>query len=110
MLLLRELADLQMMWTATFNSDGCIRLHRVGSEEVFTPLTAVYYHLTGKWIDGRSFWVEEMSLDEEVGFPWYEIIPISYAVISNEKYPCLRYEMLIALGLLKPQLELALAA
>jgi hypothetical protein len=59
-----------------------------GSEWVFSPLTAVYYHLTDKVLHRGSFWMEELT--KEFGFPWWEVIDISYAINSSDRSNALR--------------------
>jgi hypothetical protein len=87
-------------WTASLN-DSCIHLKLEGSEMIFTPLTAVHFLLTGQILHRGSFWMEEMTTDS--GFPWWEILEVSYAVIAcdcSRKYDRhLRNGMLEILGL-----------
>ena len=67
-------------WSASFGETphrGCVHLSRHGSEQIFSPLTAVYFHLTGKEIHRGSFWVCELT--EEFGMPWWEVLALSYA-------------------------------
>jgi len=73
--ILREL-DLGGTWRVSIE-DKCIHLRRHGSKTIFSPLTAVYCELTNKEIHRGSFWVEELT--QEFGFPWYEVMEISYA-------------------------------
>jgi hypothetical protein len=63
-------------WTARKDTP-LIHLNRQGSDTLFSPLTAVYYHLTGIEIHRGSFWVEELTRD--FGFCRWEILQISYA-------------------------------
>jgi hypothetical protein len=83
------------IWFATI-SDQCIHIHRRDSNHVFTPLTAVYFQLTGVEIHRGSFWCEEM---QDLGFPWWDINAIEYATIACGGHdPNLRMEILKVLG------------
>jgi hypothetical protein len=100
LLLLRELF-LTGEWTYEVMKNKCLLMKRHGSETEFSPLTAVYFHLTGKEIHRGSFWVEEFGKDQ-YAFPWWEILDITYAWMacsgSGRDYnKTLRDEMLHAL-------------
>lgn len=75
------LADLHATsdWEATVEN-RLLHLRRKGSDTIFSPLTAVYFHLSGKEIHRGSFWVEELT--NEFGMLWWEILEISYAWIA----------------------------
>jgi hypothetical protein len=70
-------------WSMRIENGGCAHLRRQGSETIFSPLTAVYYYLMKtqrqKTIELHrgTFWVEELTWD--FGFPWWEILELSYA-------------------------------
>jgi hypothetical protein len=94
-------------WTAS-DHGKCIHLRRKGSDTLFSPLTAVYFCLERKEIHSGSFWSEELC--QEFGFPWWEILEITYAEIacvsSAKRYdPHLRNAMLRALGLPEDELK-----
>jgi hypothetical protein len=67
-------------WTM-HEEDRCIHLWRKGSDTIFSPLTAVYYHLTHVEIHRGSFWVEEFN-QGDFQFPWWEILDITYAYMA----------------------------
>ncbi|MDO8564429.1 MAG: hypothetical protein Q7R88_00340 [bacterium] len=67
-------------WTARVLK-RCIHLYHVGSDEVFSPTTALHYHLTaGAEKIGRGFFYEEFSI--LTGMPWWLMLEISYAEIA----------------------------
>ena len=69
------------MWNVSIEK-RCIHLRRVGSDTIYSPLTAVYYHLTGKELHRGSFIHPEITRD--LGLPHYLIPEISYAEIACE--------------------------
>ena len=88
--------------------DGCIHLRRTGAvgtseypRTIFSPLTAVYYDLTGEIIHRGSFWMPELT--EGFGFPWWEVLAVTYASIAcdcagHQYSRALRNRILAALG------------
>lgn len=66
------------IWTATIEKD-CLHLRRAGSEITYSPLTAVYWHLTGAELHRGSFFHPEIT--KRFHFPWYDILEIVYAEI-----------------------------
>lgn len=68
------------LWTPYDERRGLIRLElsvELSSRRYrHSPLTAVYYECTGVEIP-NGFWVSEIT--EKFGFPWYEVLEISYA-------------------------------
>ncbi len=70
------------LWKPYGEKNGLIRLELKGSRMVFSPLSAVYYHLTGYEVM-NSFLMPEMSpyfaLEDGKEERWWEIIAISYA-------------------------------
>ncbi len=61
-------------------SRGCIHLNRKGSQMPFSPLTAVYFNLTGVEIHRGTFWFEEMTRD--FGMSWWDIQALTYASVK----------------------------
>ena len=80
---LTEIAG-DLNWSAEKTPDRCIHLCRRGSDMIFSPLTAVYFNLTGKEIHRGSFFIEELT--KEFGFPWYEILEVSYAYLALDSW------------------------
>ena len=85
-------------WTVAID-DRCIHLWH--GELVFSPLTAVYYDLTGEFIHWGSFRVPELT--NCFAFPWWEVLAVSYASIAcdcagHQYNRSLRNQMLKALG------------
>ena len=77
---------------------GCIHINKQWSNMLFSPLTCAYNELTGKQIHRGSFWCEE--LQQEFGFPWWEILKIAYVQIKYGDYDKqLRNKILVALEL-----------
>jgi len=89
-------------WHAVVNNH-VIQLRLDGLDAIFSPLTAVYFALTGKILHPGSFWHSQIS--EELGLPWWEVNRISYAEIAcgygNRCDWALRDQMLEALDLHK---------
>ncbi len=94
-------------WTFAVD-DGCIHLYNVAFEKtIFSPLTAVYYDLTGRAIHRGSYWAEELCW--EFGLKWQDALVISHAstscncdsVVGRGYCQKTRDKMLLALGLLK---------
>ena len=73
----------EKQWTAWVEPrgpiEGCIHLKRVGSEMLFSPITAAYYQLTQEEIHRGSFWCEEL---QTLGIPWWYVVEIAYANIK----------------------------
>lgn len=88
------------IWTATIEKN-CLHLRRVESEITYSPLTAVYWHLTGAELHRGSFFHPEIT--ERFRLPWYDILEIVYAEIccvANGKHYSsrLRLRMLSAVA------------
>ncbi len=81
--------------------DKRIYMYRRDRNTLFTPVTAVYFHLTRVEIHHGSFWCEEMTRD--FGFPPMDIVEIVYAqmglVCGRSFDPHLRNRILTVLGL-----------
>lgn len=73
------------IWTPYVTVDRLIRLKRIESHNTYSPLTAVYFHLTGEEIL-NCFWVPEIT--ERFQFHWWEVLEISYA---SDACNCSRY-------------------
>jgi hypothetical protein len=82
-----------------------IQLLRNNDEMIFSPVTAVYFTLSGVRIHRGSFWFEEMC---DYGLPWWEIHEIVYAsqrLDFGRKYDrVLRNRILEAVGLPKEKI------
>jgi hypothetical protein len=63
-------------WIGEADLSGIIRLRRDGGHTCYSPLTAVYCHLTGGEIQ-NCFWLPEVS--SELGLVWWEVLEIQYA-------------------------------
>ncbi len=66
------------LWTASIEH-RCIHLRRVGSASVYSPLTAVYWHLTQEELHRGSFSHPEIT--ERFHLSAWEIEQIAYAEI-----------------------------
>lgn len=89
-------------WTASIE-DKCVHLRRAGSEMIFSPLTAVYFELTGIELHRGSFWHPEIT--ERFKLPWWEINDIRNAEIGywgNRRRQQFRLAMLEAIVSLIP--------
>jgi hypothetical protein len=96
--LLREIAHTEG-WSASLDG-SCIRLRLKGVDDIFSPLSAVFYIISGRVIDHRSFWMREIT-DASI-MPWWEVLEISLADMAcdcgNQYKRQLRQAMLEALG------------
>ena len=57
-----------------------MELMRDDSDVIFSPLTLVYFYMTGEEIHRGSFWCEEMT--QRFGMPWWDVLKITYAQIG----------------------------
>jgi hypothetical protein len=74
-------------WVFKVETDGCIHLWRKGDQNIFvreyaySPVTAVYYHLTALRGEAKiqhrgSFWQDEIT--REFGMSWWDMLELSY--------------------------------
>ena len=66
-------------WSAFVEND-CIMLRHAKCEIRFTPLTAVYYQLSGIEIHHGSFWAEELT--REYDLSWHDALTLSHAIFA----------------------------
>jgi hypothetical protein len=69
----------EKQWTA-FVHDKCVLLRRAGGGALYSPLTAVFWELTGEELHRGSFLHPEIT--ERFSLPWHEILEITYAEIA----------------------------
>jgi hypothetical protein len=84
--LLERIGD-DPQWSAMIGEWGHIQMKRKGSDVIFSPLTAVYFRLTKKEVDRRTYWVEELT--KHFGYSSLEILAITYASLrcdTGQKY------------------------
>jgi hypothetical protein len=94
--LLKHLKESKRNEWFPYVKNGYILLARRYSPFIFSPLTAIFFEITGREIESNSFWCPPM---EELGFDWWNIIEMTAAEIPGATNRHFRNKILVALGL-----------